>query len=135
MTSTFQRARTPEQRAQRAATILEAARSLLEELPLESVTLDALSRRSGLAPSNVLRYYDSREGVLLALVVDETEHWLADFVAQRAPSPRTTAANRCAAIARTMAATLQARPRFCELISVQSAVLERNVAVGTVAAF
>jgi len=81
----------------------------------------------------VLRYYDSREAVLLGVVVDETETWLTDLLAEQPAQGRV--AVRCRAVAATVAATLQRYPHFCELISVQSAVLERNVRVETTAAF
>ncbi|MBB5825845.1 TetR family transcriptional regulator [Micromonospora carbonacea] len=133
MASTFQRARTAEQRAERATAILRAARDLLDELPLEAVTLNAIAGRAGFAASNVLRYYDSREAVLLALVAAETETWLTDLLAEPPVSGQN--ADRCRAVAATVAATMERHPHFCELISVQAAVLERNVRVETTAAF
>jgi AcrR family transcriptional regulator len=134
MAPTFHRARTAEQRAERATAILGAARDLLDELPVEAVTLNAIAARAGFAASNVLRYYDSREAVLLTLVADETEAWLADLLPSQ-PAGTAGIADRCRAVAATVAATLERHPQFCELISVQAAVLERNVRAETTAAF
>ena len=64
----FQRARSEEQREARRRAILDAAAAMLTEMPLAQVTLNELSRRAGLAKSNVLRYFESREAVLLELL-------------------------------------------------------------------
>jgi len=68
--TTFQRARSDEQREMRRRSILDAAAAMLTEMPVAEVTLNGLSRRAGLAKSNVLRYFESREAVLL----EEPEH-------------------------------------------------------------
>src|SRR5581483_12026644 len=65
---TFQRARSEEQREIRRQAILDAAAEMLEQMPVAEVTLNELSRRVGLAKSNVLRYFESREAVLFELL-------------------------------------------------------------------
>ena len=65
---TFQRARSEEQREIRRRAILDTASAMLDEMPVAEVTLNELSRRVGLAKSNVLRYFESREAVLLELL-------------------------------------------------------------------
>lgn len=65
---TFQRARTEEQREIRRRAILDMASAMLDEMPVAAVTLNELSRRVGLAKPNVLRYFESREAVLLELL-------------------------------------------------------------------
>ena len=69
--STFQRARRPEQKAQRRAAILEAARALAAERGVAEVTLTEVASSVGLAKSNVLRYFETREDVYLHLLVAE----------------------------------------------------------------
>ena len=73
---TFQRARSPEQRAERRRSILDTASVMLAEMPVADVTLNELARRVGLAKSNVLRYFDSREAVLLELLHAALQEWL-----------------------------------------------------------
>ena len=51
---------------------------MLEEMPVAEVSLNELSRRVGLAKSNVLRYFESREAVLLELLLDFLGSWLAE---------------------------------------------------------
>src|ERR1700742_2928047 len=49
---------------------------MLAEMPVADVTLNELSRRVGLAKSNVLRYFESREAVLLDLLGSQWQEWL-----------------------------------------------------------
>src|ERR1700761_8818821 len=49
---------------------------MLAEMPVADVTLTELSRRVGLAKSNVLRYFESREAVLLDLLGSQWQEWL-----------------------------------------------------------
>ena len=63
----FQRARRPEQREARRQAILDAAAAMLAESSVTEVSLRELSKRVGLAKSNVLRYFESREEVFLEL--------------------------------------------------------------------
>jgi AcrR family transcriptional regulator len=130
----FQRARSEEQREARRQAILGAAASMLAEMPVAEVTLNELSRRSGLAKSNVLRYFESREAVLLELLDAAWQDWLTELEQDLAASgvlPPTDAAapvaDRADQAALVVAASLAARPMLCDLISAQAAVLERNV--------
>ncbi|ADB34816.1 regulatory protein TetR [Kribbella flavida DSM 17836] len=125
---TFQRARSPEQRAERRRAILATAAEMLAEQPVAQLTLNELSRRVGLAKSNVLNYFESREAVLLELMNGETAAWLAEFEAALSHvDPSRPAAERAESLARAVAETLAARPMLCELISAQAAVLEHNI--------
>lgn len=97
---TFQRARTDEQRDERRRTILATTADMLTTTTVAGISLNEISRRVGLAKSNVLRYFDSREAILLELLDAELDAWADD---------------------------LAARPVTCDLLSAQSSVLERNV--------
>jgi AcrR family transcriptional regulator len=119
---TFSRARSDEQRASRAAAILATADAMLGEMRVADITLNELSRRVGLAKSNVLRYFPSREAVLLQLLDRETRAWLDDVESRRDDG-----------LAQAIAAAATARPVFCDLTASAAGVLERNVS-GEVAA-
>jgi AcrR family transcriptional regulator len=125
----FQRARSAEQREVRRHAILDTAAAMLSEMPVADITLNELSRRVGLAKSNVLRYFESREAVLLELLAAQWQEWLAALAADldqtvTAAAPVTTRGDQVAAV---LASSLAARPVLCDLISAQAAVLERNV--------
>jgi AcrR family transcriptional regulator len=126
--TTFQRARSDEQRAQRRRDILATAAAMLAEMPVADLSLNELSRRVGLAKSNVLRYFETREAVLLELYDATWAAWL-DRLDQLLPpasadgDPR----RRYERVAAALTTSLVADPLLCELISVSASVLERNV--------
>ncbi len=84
MIVTFQRARTEEQREIRRRAILDTASAMLDEMPVAAVTLNELCRRVGLAKPNVLRYFESREAVLLELLDHFLRQWLTELAAELA---------------------------------------------------
>jgi AcrR family transcriptional regulator len=125
----FQRARSQEQRETRRQAILGAAAAMLAEMPVAEVTLNELSRRAGLAKSNVLRYFESREAVLLELLDSAWQEWLAQLDKELAGGidAGSPVASRADQLAAAVAASLAIRPMLCDLVSAQAAVLERNV--------
>jgi AcrR family transcriptional regulator len=131
MATTFQRARTDEQRALRSQAILDTAAAMLQEMPVADMSLNELSRRVGLAKSNVLRYFDSREAVLLELLDSSFREWLAHLAAELPSAVRRGAAfkRRAAQLATAITRSLAERPVLCDLMSTQAAVLEHNVSV------
>jgi AcrR family transcriptional regulator len=123
----FHRARSEEQRAVRRAAILDAAATMLDEVGVAALSLNELARQVGLAKSNVLRYFDSREAILLELLDARTAEWLAALEATA--RSRGSVPNRCRRLAASLTDSLVERPVLCDLISAQAAVLERNVSV------
>ncbi|GAA4978252.1 TetR/AcrR family transcriptional regulator [Kineococcus glutinatus] len=126
---TFQRARSEEQREIRRRAILDTAAAMLEEMPVADLTLNELSRRVGLAKSNVLRYFDSREGVLLELVNSALQDWLAQLADDLATGidAHLPAAGRAEQLSAVLARSLAGRQVLCDLLGAQGGVLERNV--------
>ncbi|MCA1223145.1 TetR/AcrR family transcriptional regulator [Streptomyces sp. 8L] len=137
MATPFQRARSEEQRAVRRQAILDTAAAMLTELPVAQVSLNELSRRVGLAKSNVLRYFESREAVLLELLDQATRAWLTELEGALATAvdPAAGARERVDRLAGVFARTLEGRPVLCELAGAQAAVLERNVSTAVAATY
>lgn len=130
---TFQRARSEEQREVRRRAILDTAAAMLDEMPVGDVSLNELSRRVGLAKSNVLRYFESREAVLLDLLDDFLARWLDDLAGELAAGVGPgTPEQRSARLADVLAASLARRPVLCDLFGAQGGVLEHNVSVDVV---
>jgi AcrR family transcriptional regulator len=131
---TFQRARTEEQRELRRRTILDTASAMLDEMPVAAVTLNELSRRVGLAKPNVLRYFESREAVLLELLDRYLQEWLAQLADELAAGVDKGApmAARAEAVAGILSRTLADRTVLCDLFGAQGSVLEHNVSVEVV---
>jgi AcrR family transcriptional regulator len=78
-TEEFARARRPEQVEARRAAILAVAQEMLAERPVAEISLRELSDRVGLAKSNVLRYFDSREAIFLEVFDRVRDQWLDDL--------------------------------------------------------
>ncbi|MFY1668857.1 TetR/AcrR family transcriptional regulator [Plantactinospora sp. WMMB334] len=140
----FQRARRPEQVEARRKMILETARAMLREQPVTEISLRELSNRVGLARSNVLRYFDSREAIFLEIMDETWRAWLAaveERLREPAPPDRTlpdrmppdrTPPGRFGAeirVASIVAETVAAQPLLCELISLMAGVLERHISL------
>jgi AcrR family transcriptional regulator len=127
----FQRARRPEQMAARRAAILDVARAMLAEKTVAEISLRELSDRVGLAKSNVLRYFDSREAIFLEVLDEEFQAWLADLDGRLGrPRPRKANYANEIRVATVMAESLVDSTLLCELLASMAGVLERNISTG-----
>ena len=107
---------------------------MLNEMPVAEVSLNELSRRVGLAKSNVLRYFESREAVLLELLDDFLGSWLAELEGELAAGIETDATPevRAGQLADVLSRSLASRVVLCDLFGAQGGVLEHNVSVEVV---
>jgi AcrR family transcriptional regulator len=131
VTTGTRRARSPESKQERAASLLEAARSLAAEQGVASVTLTAIAQRAGLHHSAMRRYYASYKEVLLQLAAQGWSNWSARVTeALEASGPVGPAA-----LAAVMADALAADPLFCDLLANVPLHLEREVPAARVLEF
>ena len=122
---TFQRARTEENKRQRAEALVEAARSLALQSGVASVTLTAVAGRAGIHYSAVRRYFTSHKEVLLHLAAEGWLRWSATVCAELdGPVPMSPAR-----VAETLANGLAADPLFCDLLANLHLHLEHEVPV------
>lgn len=126
--SDFQRARQPEQINLRREALLAAAAELFDTEGPSGAGLNAIAARAGFTKSNVYRYFESREDVLLALFLDEIDR-LSDSL-EVAVSARPS--GDVAAVAEAVTACFVAQPRCCHLMSIFASVLEQNVSEKTI---
>jgi AcrR family transcriptional regulator len=133
----FQRARSEEQREVRRQAILDTAAAMLDVMPVSEVSLNELSRRAGLAKSNVLRYFESREAILLELLDRATKLWLSELPGQLAAGMAAdgTPGERADQLAVVLARSVTPRRELCDLLSAQAGVLEHNVSAEVVARY
>ncbi|HIP23520.1 MAG TPA: TetR/AcrR family transcriptional regulator [Rhodobacteraceae bacterium] len=121
----FIRARTPEAKAKRRAAILAATRALLAQGGLEQTTLSAIATEAGITKSNIYRYFESREEILMRVLTEDlrqTSVALAQALTKPKPLPE---------VAAMLAGGLAANPRLCLLISVTASTLEHNISTDT----
>ncbi|MGW0827563.1 TetR family transcriptional regulator [Streptomyces sp. NPDC002845] len=133
----FQRARSEEQREIRRRAILDTAAAMLDEMSVGSVSLNELSRRVGLAKSNVLRYFESREAVLLELLDHHWRQWTTQLPEQldAAIAPDAPVLERGQAFAAVLTRSLAQNRVLCDLLSAQAGVLEHNVSADVAARY
>ncbi|MFG1707466.1 TetR family transcriptional regulator [Nonomuraea sp. M3C6] len=123
MTSAFVRARRPEHKQQRREAILAAARELALDSGVRNVSLAAVADAVGLAKSNIMRYFGTREEIYLILAADEWRQW-SEAIADRLGDCDGTGD-----VVTALAETLTDRPLFCDLMSHTTTTLEHNVSV------
>src|SRR4051812_48498747 len=74
-----QRARSAAAKQQRERAILDAARSLGAERSVREVTLTDIAAAVGMHKSAMLRYFETREQIFLALTAEGWEDWSAEL--------------------------------------------------------
>ena len=123
MGASFQRARSPEQKDERRETILATAAELARASGVARVSLGDIAAAVGLAKSNVLRYFGTREEIYLHLTMREGADWAA------AASTALRGASGFAATATALADAYADRPLYCDLTTHTETMLEHNVSV------
>lgn len=126
------RARRPEHKQERRDAIVAAAVELLDDAGLEATSLSAIARRAGLSKANCYRYFESREAILLAVILGDASDWSSDL------TRALDALEGQADVTRSVDAfveTLLERPRLAMLMASLWSVLERNISVDAAAEF
>jgi TetR/AcrR family transcriptional regulator len=119
----FQRARRPAEISSRREALLAAAGELFDAEGPNGAGLNAIAARAGFTKSNVYRYFESREAVLINLHLGELAA-MTDAVEAR------LAACEVADIegaVEAMTKSFLERPRLGRLLSILASVLEENV--------
>jgi AcrR family transcriptional regulator len=130
----YQRARNPGQKEERRTHLLAVARELLAGgLDTQALSLNELARRAGMAKSNVYRYFESLEAVLLELLRQEWELWAEDL--KPALAGKAAGGLSLEEIAQSFARITARRPLLGQLSSILPSIIERNLAVETIRDF
>ncbi|MBD0420306.1 TetR family transcriptional regulator [Streptomyces sp. TRM S81-3] len=127
----FQRARSAEAKQAREVAILDAARALGRGRGIREVTLTDIATEVGMHKSALLRYFETREQIFLELTAEGWREWSASLRADLEARAEATPAD----VAEVFAATLAARPLFCDLLAQAPLNLERNVSLEAARAF
>jgi AcrR family transcriptional regulator len=128
----FQRARSPEQKEERRLHLLETARAALHGgMEVSELGLNELARQAQMTKSNVYRYFENREALLLALLEEESALWSREL-ASRLGAMRHASAGQ---LAQAFAGASAAYPLMCRLLSILPSILEHNVSRERLATF
>jgi AcrR family transcriptional regulator len=126
----FLRARRPEQKQQRYASIIDAARALAERDGVGAVSLTGIAAEVGMHKSALLKYFETREEIFLRVAETEWRDWgvgAAVLLSTAGPAPHD--------VADALARSIADRPLLCQLLLHTPLTLERNVSLEVVRAF
>ncbi len=127
----MQRARKAEDKEGRRKVILAAARELWAQATFATFNMGDVAERAGLAKGTVYIYFATKEALLLELLREELDTWLAGLDA-RLDQGGTWTPKRVALL---FAETLDERPMLTHLLALMSSILEHNVPEEAVIAF
>ena len=128
----WERARHPDQKAERREAILASAARCFDQHGLSGATLSAIASGAGLSKGNLYHYFESREAILMALFLRETHAWLVDLESRFLPL---AGCDDVDTVAIALTDVLVAHPRMCALSAFTLPVLEQQLSVDAVVAF
>lgn len=118
----WQRARSPEQKAERIENILDAAGELFDERSIDDISMTEVADCCGMAKASLYGYFGSKEEVFLFLFRREGHTWLAAIESAlkrlKKPNPET--------VAHAIARTTIRHERLCYLATLLHVTLEEN---------
>jgi AcrR family transcriptional regulator len=129
--STFQRARSAEHKAQRREAILVASAQLAARNGVRQITLADIAADVGIHKSALLRYFQTREEIFLELTARAWREWAPQTSAALAGIDAGDADRAAAALADAFAS----RPLLCDLIPHTALNLERHASLEAVRAY
>ena len=121
----FRRARSAEKKAARARDILAAAGRILDSQGIEAVTLGAIAGQAGMVKSGLYRYFESREEILLRLLIADLRQ-MVEAMESRFAGPMPVEE-----VTALLSGAFSTHPRLCILISQLAPILERNISTAT----
>jgi len=100
------------------------------EVGLVELSLSELARRSRVSKPNIYRYFESREEILLQVWVEEVR----DLTERLETTFAGVSVGDMAGTAKAITSAFRGQPRLCELTSIISTVIERNLSAAAIAA-
>lgn len=120
----YQRARSPEQKAERMDAIMDAAEALFCELPYHEINMGLIAKELGWSRSNLYKYAATQEEVFLALHNRANRAFLDDAVAALSGAPMDNAA-----FAKGWAKAADQHPEFLRYQDILIAIIESNASL------
>lgn len=128
--SDYQRARSPEQKAERMEAIMDAAEGLFAQLPYHEINMGLIAKELGWSRSNLYKYASTQEEVFLALHSRANRAYVDDLVAnlKNAPLSNETFAKRWAVVTND-------NPEFLRYQDILIAIIESNTSLDRLVEF
>lgn len=122
--SDYQRARSPEQKAERMDAIMDAAENLFAELPYHEINMGVIAKELGWSRSNLYKYASTQEEVFLALHSRANRAYIDDLVTALKNAPLSNTA-----FARKWAKVTAAHPEFLRYQDILISIIESNASL------
>lgn len=126
----YQRARSPEQKAERMDAIMNAAEALFAELPYHEINMGLIAKELGWSRSNLYKYAATLEEVFLALHNRANRAFLEDVVVSLAGAPMDDAD-----FAKGWAKAADRHPEFLRYQDILIAIIESNASLDRLVEF
>lgn len=118
------RARNQDAKLARRQDILDSSLTLFRQSDLDSISMDAIAKKSKLAKGTLYIYFGTKEEVFLSLLEQELSQWIS---AVRESLQNLDQPLPAFAFARALTETLEAQPELPRLFSLLHNVLEQNL--------
>jgi AcrR family transcriptional regulator len=125
------RARSSAAKADRHASIIQAARALAGQTPFADLTMDAVAAHAQVTKGTLYLYFPTKEQLFLAVLQVELSAWF-DAVNAELQRGGEWSAERVTAL---LTESFTTRPTFLKLLAILESVLERNITLDTAIAF
>ena len=122
--SDYQRARSPEQKAERMEAIMDATEALFAELSYHEINMGLIAKELGWARSNLYKYASTQEEVFLALHSRANRAYIEDLVNALEGRDLTNAQ-----FAATWAEVTARHPEFLRYQEILIAIIEANTSL------
>lgn len=129
----WERARKPEQIAERREAILEAARMLFSKLDYDAISLNEIARQAGFSKPNVYRYFSTREEIFLTIFAEHQSKFVGQL--KERISKIRSRKNSAGRIADVWVEQATKHPVFLDLLPQLMTSLEKNSSVDQIAEF
>ena len=120
--SDYIRARSPEQKQERMAAIMEAADELFQQQPYHQITMGTIAQKLGWSRSNLYKYAATQEEIFLALHSAKNRAWLEELACNLANAPLPASE-----FAHIWAETTDRHAEFLRYQEIIIAIIESNV--------
>lgn len=120
----YQRARSPEQKAERMGAIMDAAEQLFAELPYHEINMGLIAKELGWSRSSLYKYAATQEEVFLALHSRANRAFVDDLVRALSEAPIDAAV-----FARAWAQITAQHPDFLRYQDILIAIIESNASL------
>lgn len=119
-----QRAISDEEKQQREAKIIDAARGLLMQKGFHAVNINEIAQAAKLAKGTLYLYFSTKEELFLSLFEREIEAWFVAIVQTMSAQPSSIPAESAAAL---LVDSLIDRPHLTRLLALSAIILEHNI--------